>query len=385
MNEQISINPNILTWARKLSGYSINTVVQKLNRKRITAETIKGWESGTDSPTYLQLERLAYEIYKRPLAVFFFPTPPEEETPEQSFRTLPKFELDKISPRIRALIRSARAMQLNLAELYENEKPVQLPLLTQIEFQKSIPIDILAQKLRSLLDISLTDQKSWKNPESAFENWRKSIQNHGVFVFKNAFKDDAISGFCLQEELYPLIYINNSNPHTRQQFTLFHELAHLMNRTSGVDFRSDKFISRLSGENRQIEIKCNKFAGEFLVPSIDFENEIQGIRINSDSIADLAKLYNISREVILRKLLDTNKISKNYYDTQVEQMAKFAKSKKKPGGNYYYNLGTYLGKIYLEMAFAKFYQKRISREQLADYLNVKVKSISGMESLLYKQ
>ncbi|KKL56723.1 hypothetical protein LCGC14_2242570, partial [marine sediment metagenome] len=39
-------------------------------------------------------ERLAYEIYKRPLALFFFPEPPEEETPKESFRTLPQEEID---------------------------------------------------------------------------------------------------------------------------------------------------------------------------------------------------------------------------------------------------------------------------------------------------
>jgi len=92
MIEQIPVNPDMLRWARKTSGFDIDDVGVKLRRKRITSETIASWEKGTASPTYVQLERLAYEIYKRPLALFFFPEPPEEETPAESFRTLPEKE-----------------------------------------------------------------------------------------------------------------------------------------------------------------------------------------------------------------------------------------------------------------------------------------------------
>jgi len=44
-------------------------------------------------------------------------------------------------------------------------------------------------------------------------------------------------------------------------------LAHLLFRTGGVDLRHDDFIRRMSGNNKHIEVFCNKFAGEFLVPS----------------------------------------------------------------------------------------------------------------------
>jgi hypothetical protein len=58
-------------------------------------------------------------IYKRPLAVFFFPEPPEEITPEQSFRTLPKYEIEHMPSKIKLLLRKAQAYQFNLYELYD--------------------------------------------------------------------------------------------------------------------------------------------------------------------------------------------------------------------------------------------------------------------------
>ena len=81
MSERIPVNPEVLRWARETAGFDIDDVVEKIKRKRVTPVTIKSWEKGTTSPTYAQLERLAYEIYKRPLALFFFPKPPQEETP----------------------------------------------------------------------------------------------------------------------------------------------------------------------------------------------------------------------------------------------------------------------------------------------------------------
>jgi hypothetical protein len=41
-------------------------------------EEVEAWEAGESAPTYPQLEKLAYQIYKRPLAVFFLPTPLDE-------------------------------------------------------------------------------------------------------------------------------------------------------------------------------------------------------------------------------------------------------------------------------------------------------------------
>jgi len=45
-------------------------------------------------------------------------------------------------------------------------------------------------------------------------------------------------------------------------------------------------------------------------------------------------------------------------------------------------MGVYLSQKYLELAFSHFYQKRISDSQLADYLGVKARNLSGMENIM---
>jgi hypothetical protein len=53
------------------------------------------------------------EAFKVPVAVFFFPSPPNLPPLEATFRTLPEVELTRIEPRIKLLLRKAKALQLN--------------------------------------------------------------------------------------------------------------------------------------------------------------------------------------------------------------------------------------------------------------------------------
>jgi hypothetical protein len=48
-------------------------------------------------------------------------------------------------------------------------------------------------------------------------------------------------------------------------------------------------------------------------------------------------------------------------------------------------MGAYLSEKYLEKAFSRYHQNQIGVEQLADYLGVKVRSIPGMEAVLFRK
>jgi Zn-dependent peptidase ImmA (M78 family) len=385
MSELIPINAEVLKWARESAGLSVDDVVCKVNRRTVSHATIIEWETGLSSPTYPQLEKLAYDIYKRPLAVFFFPEPPEEITPEQSFRTLPKYEIEHMPSKIKLLLRKAQAYQFNLYELYDGVNMADRKIMKNLSFDLSTSIIEMGKEVRTYLSVSLEDQASFGNPENAFKEWRKILEELGVFVFKDAFKEDNFSGFCLYDEIFPIIYINNSKSFTRQIFTLFHELAHLLFKTGGIDTHLEDYINYLDGDNEKIEIICNSFAGEFLVPSDSFISKTKNININEDNISLLANTYNVSREVILRKFLDQGRVEQEYYYAQVDLWKKRIISKKpKNGGNYYFTQGAYLGVKYIEKAFSQYYQERITTERLADYLGVKNKNLPGVESLVFK-
>ena len=88
------VRPELLRWCRATVGLSTADVATMLKR---TQEEIEAWESGAEAPTYPQLEKLAYDIYKRPLAIFFLPTPPKESLPQSEFRTLPDADMRTLS------------------------------------------------------------------------------------------------------------------------------------------------------------------------------------------------------------------------------------------------------------------------------------------------
>ena len=385
----VPLTPSVLRWARETSGLSFEDVAEKLNRKTVTPETIEAWERGEGAPTYAQLESLAYDVYKRPLALFFFPAPPEEKTPRQAFRTLPDQEIQKISPRLRYLLRQAQVRQIYLAELHEGMPEPDRHFLRDFRFATGTSAIEMAQRVREYLRISLDAQSKWKNADEAFKQWRDALESCGVFVFKEAFKDEAISGFCLFDERFPVIYVNNSKPHTRQIFTLFHELAHLLSRTGGIDKPIEGYIRHLTGNNRQVEMLCNQFAAGFLVPDTDFDQRLkQWPSILEQNIEELSRQYHVSREVILRKLLDRKRITQAEYEQKIEKWgeeSQNADDKKTGGGNYYLTQGVYLSKRYLELAFSRLYQDKITVEQLANYLGVKTKNVPNLETSLTQQ
>ena len=297
-------NPIVLKWAREQSGLNSKEVAEKLKRKKITAQTIMDWERGVAYPSYAQLETLAYKIYKRPLAVFFFPIPPDESDIKKSFRTIPE-SIESLSPRMRFMLRKARSMQLNVMELSEVEKlkvTKEKRIFEDIQFTTTPLITQLVKKVRKYLGISLEEQKSWSelnnnrnNSSTALKNWREAIQSCGVFVFKDSFKDSNFSGFCLYDKDFPIIYVNNNEAKNRQIFTLFHELAHILFHTSGFDpLDENHFRSQLKGNNKKIEMLCNEFAGSFLVPEESLPKKIE-----LKDIQKWANTYSVSHEVFL--------------------------------------------------------------------------------------
>jgi Zn-dependent peptidase ImmA (M78 family) len=296
---------------------------------------------------------------------------------------LPEYAIERLPERIRFLIRKAKVMQLNLAELYDNANPASRHIVRDLSFDPGVSAEQMAATVRDYLGIDLARQMRWRNSEEALKAWRDALEEHGVFVFKDAFRVDPFSGFCLYNDQFPIIYVNNSQPKNRQIFTLFHELAHLLFRTGGIDTPLDDYLDHLEGDSRRIEVLCNRFTGEFLVPGRDFEQRIRGIAINDESIQELAETYHVSREVILRKLLDRKLVEPAVYEEKARDWTQSTKTSSGKGGDYYRTMGAYLGERYLGTAFSRYYQNRISVEQLADYLGVKVKNVPGMENLLF--
>ena len=223
------INPTIVKWARVRSGYTLEDVATSLNKD---VETISNWESGEQAPTYVQLETLA-DKYKRPIVMFFFPEPPHE-TDFVGQLALRSSEIEQLDPSIRILLRQAYARQLSLMELNMDANPAETKIFRDLHPQLGDSPTELAQQTRAYLGISVETQAGWNSAKEALGNWLESVEEKGIFVFKAAFQNDSVDGFCLVHEQFPVIYLNNSRSSVRQIFSLFHELAHLLLGENGI-------------------------------------------------------------------------------------------------------------------------------------------------------
>ena len=367
--EQIPVTPAVITWARERAGFSI-TDASKTFRK------IEAWEAGESFPTYPQLEQLA-DKFKLPIAVFFFPDPPSIPPISESFRTLPEPQFEKIPREVHLLLRKAKALQLNLAELNQGINPATRLITSDLSFPTNVLINEMAGRVREYLGVTLEEQCAWPTDEEALVNWRQVLSDVGIFVFKDAFKVSDYSGFCLYDDTFPIIYVNNSSAKTRQVFTLFHEFAHLIFHTSGIDTREDEYIPALADDAQRIEIICNRFAAQFLVPEEPFEAAFRGKPVSEDTAEELAGLFHVSREVIFRKFLDRELIDEATYARAARLWA--GQSGGGSGGNWYYTKIAYLGRAYINLAFSQYYQNRIDEIQLADYLDTKPRNLSALE------
>ena len=375
------INPTIIKWARERSGYTLQEVAKSLNRD---VATISNWESGAAAPTYVQLEKLA-DKYKRPIAMFFFPEPPHE-TDFVGQLALRSSEVEQLDPGIRILLRQARARQLSLMELNMDANPAETKIFRDLHAQLGDSPTELAQQTRTYLDISVETQASWSNAREALENWREQIEEKGIFVFKDAFRDDFVDGFCLVHEQFPVIYLNNSRSSVRQIFSLFHELAHLLLGENGV-------TRGINPVGEQIEVFCNQFAAEFLAPSGNLDPRLNYSVYNDAAIEKAASYYKVSRPVILLRLVHQGILTQSNYRWRIARWTEEYESRlergvggESPGGGSYYNTrAVYLGYRFMELAFSRYHQGQCSMEELAEHLSVKAKNLHGLEDCLLRK
>lgn len=385
----IKIEPSILIWARETIGLSVEDVAKKIGK---SIEDVKNWENGLEFPTYAQLEKLAYNIYKRPLAVFFLPNPPKESTPKQDFRSIPENELDELTPDIRLAIRKAKYNQLILRNINDNINPVSNPIFKNFKITSSYNITKTCDTICNLLNINLELRISFKNPEHAFSVYREIIEKNGIFIFQYPIK--GIRGFSLMDNEFPLIVLNSSDSANSKNFTIFHELSHILLNTNGI--LTDFYKNYLTEQQNKIEIFCNKFASEMVLPNANLLtdkmiiNNKNNSKWSDDILLLLSKKFVVSTEVILRKLLENGLTTNDFYELKRKQWNDLYKKhkeeikKQKGGPSFHVTNLSHLGKNFVIQVLDNFYKGSINSSDVSNFLGIKISRIKEYEQKVYR-
>ena len=382
MSETLSgVNGKIIRWAREFYNMSPNEAAQAIG---VDVSRYTNWEEGIEHPTYAKLKKIS-DVFRKPSAVFFFPEPPQLPQIKGDLRTLPDEIVNAFSKNVIMQFEKAKVYQLSLEELYGRKDSI---MAQRNSFPKDI--DQLCIFFRLQLEFPIAAQKARKSTKVVFEIFREKLYELGIYVFKDAFKDNRISGICLNDDHFPVIIINNSMSFARQTFTLFHELYHLISDTSGAEIIRDEYYVALNAYQTKIERACDTFANAFLVPMEDFKQELKKKNITEDRIEELAVLYSVSKEAIMYKLYKMGKITSTEYNDLKEMFYGDAirngdKQKGQGGGgNHYYTQLSYLGQRYTGDVFKQYFSGKIDSVRASEMLQSKVDHLPRLESVYFR-
>jgi Zn-dependent peptidase ImmA (M78 family) len=254
----VPITPSVLRWAIDSSGFGVEYIATKL---KVSVDDVRRWLEGTAKPSVTNFRRLA-NVLKRPPAVLLLPSPPEYSATALSFRRPVDEERDSLNPTEIKFVREAQHLQeiLSWARDEMGGKERTLPSVST----RTDP-NFVANEVRAALQVSFEDQRKWKSPSQAFRTWRTSLENLGIYVFAFSLGTDSCRGFSLWDDFAPVIAVNTSWAVTARIFTLFHELGHLITRTSSLCI--DPARHMYAGDGDEVERWCERFAAATILPA----------------------------------------------------------------------------------------------------------------------
>lgn len=379
----VNVKPSIMEWTRTSSGRDFESVKRRLG---ISVDTIKEWEQGTKKPTLITLKQLA-TFYKRPLATFFLPEPPEEPSLPTDFRYLPDEIRRPLSTKSLLAVRRARRLQSLATEL--TEKLGYKPVARIGEASLSEDPEIVAARERDRLTISIEEQFKFRYDYDAFARWREALENLNILVLQVRIPPEEARGFSLLNNLLPTIIVSISDYIRARTFTLFHEYAHLLINTSGICFPHE--APEEHDNNLYIERFCDHFAGALLVPKSALlgNTDVKQIarttgNVDDDLLYEIANRFKVSKAVILRRLLYCGVITRGQYQSElVDLQARKMKRGKGFGLPPAKRCIAENGRLFASLALEAKEREFVTYSDLSDYLAIKVKHLNQLETLLH--
>ena len=178
----------------------------------------------------------------------------------------------------------------------------------------------LANKFREYLGVDLLKSKK---PEELLSYYKKIIEEKLlVSIIEYPFKADDVRAFSIFSDI-SVIALNEQDEPKIKLFSLFHEICHLLKKTSSICS-----IEIEKQSQQEIESFCNNFAAEFLVPENDLELEIKKYSVVKEGVSNLSNTYGVSKQVIMLRLLKLNYIDSTTYVNFKEGFDKELEKKK---------------------------------------------------------
>lgn len=345
-NVQITLQPEVLSWARERSGLEIEKLAHKVGVK---PERVQEWEE-YGQITLSQVDKIAHHTHT-PLGFLYLPEPVDDRLPISDFRTVKDRPLHRPSPELLDTVQLMQRRQSWMRdELIEKGND-------PLGFVGSVGLDArprdIAGDMRATLDLEPKWASAENNWTDALNRLRSNTEAAGVLLVANGvvanntsrkLDPDEFRGFALVDEYAPLIFVNNADYKSAQMFTLVHELAHIWTGAEGVSNFRQNFLP----PSNEMEQFCNKVAAEFLVPEDELRVVWERARVEEEPYEFLARYFKVSTLVAARSVLDLGLIDQaayfEFYRAWEEDERRVKLSKKDSGGDFWNNQNFRIGK-----------------------------------------
>ena len=332
---RVEVKPDLILWACERSGRSIDSLAQQQSFRKLPA-----WVSGEANPTLRQLENFAKVTYT-PFGYFFLPQPPKEFVPIPDLRTIGNEHIGYPSPDLLETMYICQQRQEWYQDFARSMGETPLPFVGSSTLESDV-VDV-SRSIRKVLGFEVEERRSIPTWTEALRRFISQADSIGIMVMVSgivgsnthrSLNPNEFRGFALADPLAPLVFINGKDTKAAQMFTLAHELAHIW---LGETALSD--IGPVTMPSNNVEVWCNQVAAELLVPLVVLHDTYRGDIPLREELNNLARWFKVSTLVILRRLHDAGKLSREkLWRTYEQELKRLRSLSRGSGGNFYLTL-----------------------------------------------
>ena len=321
MRSEITVKPDLLTWAVNRSGLSLSDFKQP----------VQEWIQGDSKPTVRKLEDFARKAMV-PLGYLFLSSPPQESIGIPYFRTFGDEKRRTFSPNLRDIVTDIQRRQAWMRDYLIDAGNEPLDFVSKLKSTASVVR--AADQIRSRLGLQSDWQLAQSTWEVALTTLRRAMESIGVFVCvtnqvglntRRSLNHEEFRGFVLIDEYAPWVFVNSNDTKSAQMFTLAHEMVHVWLGKPGL-FNLEKFDVAEDDNERY----CNQVAAEFLIPKDKFASYWDRTGTVQERCVAIAKAFKVSPLVAGRRAFELEYISSTtFYKFYRQEMENWRELKQK--------------------------------------------------------
>lgn len=346
----MSVNAEILSWARQSAGFDVDEAVQAIglgDARGVSGEDrLIAFERGDEVPSKALLRKMAQQ-YRRPLLTFYLPKVPRQSQIGHDFRTLHDRTVRE-DAYLSALLREIKARQSLVKDLLKDDEQPALDFVGSITINHDIneAAALVAQRLKFE---RAHFQGNNDGAQDAFAYLRNCVEDAGIFVllasnlgsWQTTINVNVFRGFTIADPIAPFVVINDQDARTAWAFTLLHECVHIWLGEGGV--------SGSALEESEVEQYCNRVAARVLLDPASLEEvsfqDLHSVADKAKVVSDFANGRNLGRSMVAYQLYQMGALTQVEFrdmlqifaaQWQVQKAVEKDKNNQTDGGPNYY-------------------------------------------------